>query len=115
VPYVQVAAWRALRDDARVPRHRRRSHPRRASGARPHLTRTRERERAGVCSVKPHQKLLEQLKVLLDDTPCGAIIILSERTGGATDVNYISNLSRADQAKVLEEFLAKVDQARGSS
>jgi hypothetical protein len=62
-----------------------------------------------------HLELLEVFKAMINNSPHGAIIILSERTGGTTDVEYVSNLQREDQIKVLRGMLQRIEAARGAT
>jgi hypothetical protein len=66
--------------------------------------------------VKPsHLLLLEKMKAMVNSTEHGAIIFLSERTGGMTDVECVTNLRPDDQIKVLRDFLRKMEAKRGVS
>jgi hypothetical protein len=65
--------------------------------------------------VKTHLLLLEKIREMINATEHGAIIFLSERTNGLTDIDSSSNLTPDDQITVLRDFLRKLEIKRGVS
>lgn len=59
--------------------------------------------------MKPHERLIEKWKAMVNETEHGAIIILSDRTGGVADIEYATNLQLENQLRILRKVVHRLE------